>query len=141
MRVCGWGLGPAWLEGFREGVSECRGGALGGGVGAGLGLCLAGGRLQGQRIRPGSPVGSLVPKWTGRAPAVFSSMPPHAHCLPQGLPGPRWTPNCVCVPLGVGTPLLPQPPLRDASLGGPAFTFPPPSPPPTPSGPSWLEGA
>ena len=39
VRVCGWGLGPTWLEGVSEGVSECRGGALDGGVGAGLGLC------------------------------------------------------------------------------------------------------
>ena len=39
--VCGWGLGPAPLEG----VSECRGRALGGGVGVGLGFCAAGGRL------------------------------------------------------------------------------------------------
>ena len=57
-----------WV-GFRpsslEGVSECRVGALGGGVGAGLGLCTAGGRLQGQRIRPESPTGFPVPKWTG----------------------------------------------------------------------------
>ena len=39
--VCGWGLGPAWLEG----VSECRGRALGGDVGVGLGLCMARGKL------------------------------------------------------------------------------------------------
>ena len=45
MRVCGWGLGPAHLEGVSEGVSKCRGGALGGVVGVGLGLCMAGRRL------------------------------------------------------------------------------------------------
>ena len=65
----GGGLGPAL-----EGVPECRGGALGGGVGAGLGLCVAGGRLRGQRIRPWSPRGSPVPKWTGKALAPFPSM-------------------------------------------------------------------
>ena len=65
------GFRPRWLEG----VSECRGGALGGGVGVGLGLCAAGGRLQGQRIRHGSPTGSLVPKWTGKALAAFPSIP------------------------------------------------------------------
>ena len=69
-----------WV-GFRpsalEGVSECRGGALGGGVGAGLGLCAAGGRLQGQRIRPRSPTGSPAAKQTGKALAVFPSVPSH----------------------------------------------------------------
>ena len=68
-----------WV-GFRpsalEGVSECRGGALDGGVGAGLGFCMAEGRLQGQRIRPESPTGSLVPKWTGKALALFPRAPP-----------------------------------------------------------------
>ena len=67
-----------WV-GFRpsalEGVSECRGGALGGGVGVGLGFCMAGGRLQGQRIRPGHPTGFLVPKWTGKALAPLPSIP------------------------------------------------------------------
>ena len=67
-----------WV-GFRpsswQGVSKCRGRALGGGVGAGLGLCVAGGRLQGQRIRPGSPAGFLVPTWTGKALAPFPSVP------------------------------------------------------------------
>ena len=57
-----------------RGVSECRGGALGGGVGVGLGLCTAGGRLRGQRINP---TGSPVPKWTGKALALFSSIPSH----------------------------------------------------------------
>ena len=56
------GFRPSALEGVSEGVSDCRGRALGGGVGAGIGLCMAGGRLQGQRIRPGSPTGSPVPK-------------------------------------------------------------------------------
>ena len=134
-----------WV-GFRpsalEGVSECRGRALGGSVGAGLGLCTSGGSLRGQRIRPGSPTGSPVPKWTGKALATFpssSACPPHR--LPQSFPCPCWTPNRGWVPLGVGIPLLPQPPLRGASLGGPAFTFAPPSLPPTPSGPARLEGA
>ena len=75
----GWGVG-----GFRpralEGVSECRDGALAGGAGARLGLCAAGGRLRGRRIRPRSPAGSPVPEWTGKALAVplcsFMS-PPH----------------------------------------------------------------
>ena len=65
------GFGPSTLEG----VSECRGGALGGGVGAGLGFCGAGGRLRGQRIRPRSPTGSPVPKWTGKVLAPFPSVP------------------------------------------------------------------
>ena len=78
-------------------------------------------------------------KWTGKALAKFSLF---LHPSPtQGLPRPRWTPNRGWVPLGVGTPPLPQPPLRGASLGGPAFTFAPPSLPPTPSGLEWLEGA
>ena len=75
VRVCGWGLGPAQLEGVSEGLSEYRGRALRGGSGAGLGLCVARGRLRRQRIRPGSPVGSLVPKWAGKALAMFPSIP------------------------------------------------------------------
>ena len=68
-----------WV-GFRlsslEGVSECRGRALaGGGVGVGLGFCAAEGRLGGQRIRPGSPTGFPLPKWTGKALAPFPSVP------------------------------------------------------------------
>ena len=67
--------------GFRpralEGVSECRGWALGGGVGVGLGFYAAGVRLPGQGVRPGSPRGSLVPKWTGKALAAFPSIPFH----------------------------------------------------------------
>ena len=93
VRVCGWGLGPAWLEGVSEGVSECRGGALGGGVGAGLGFCVEGGRLQGQRIRPRSPTGSLVPMWNvdresaGCIP-FRSSMPPSPWVSPRISPVP-----------------------------------------------------
>ena len=60
---------------------------------------------------------------------------------PQGLPHRRWTPNRGWVPLSVETPPLPQPPLRGAGPIDPAFTFAPPSLPPTPSGPAWLEGA
>ena len=45
VRVCGWGLGPARLEGVPDGVSECRCRAVGGGVGVGLGICTVGGRL------------------------------------------------------------------------------------------------
>ena len=137
VRVYGWGLGPAQLEG----VSQCSGRALG--VGVGLGLCMAGGRLQGQRIRPQSPTGSPVPKWTGKVLAAFPSIPlcPAPHRLPHGLPHPRWTPNRGWVPLGVGTPPLPQPPPRGAGPVDPAFTFAPASLPPTPSGPAWLEGA
>ena len=73
---------------------------------------------------------------TGRIP--FRSFVPLPHCLPQGLRRPRWTPNRGWVPLGVGTPPLPQPPPRGAGPRGPAFIFAPPSLPPTPSGPaSW----
>ena len=36
------------------------------------------------------------------------------HQLPQGFPCRRWTPNRGWVPLGVGSPSLPQPPLRGA---------------------------
>ena len=74
VRVCGWGLGPAGLEAVSEGVSKYRCRTLGVGVGAELGLCAVGGRLRGQRIRPWSPRGSPVPKWTGKALAPFPSM-------------------------------------------------------------------
>ena len=69
------GFRPSVLEGVSEGVYKCRGRALGGGVGAGLGLCVAAGRLRGQRIRPGIPTSSLVPKWTGKVLALFPSVP------------------------------------------------------------------
>ena len=81
--------------GFRpstlEGVSECRGGALGGGVGAGLGLCRAGGRLRRQSIRPRSPTGFPVPKWTGKALAAFPSIP--------SCPSPTISPRVTAGPL------------------------------------------
>ena len=79
------GFRPRALQGVSEGVSECRGVALGGGVGAGLGLCAAAGRLGGQRIRPGSPTGFLVPNWTGKALVAFPAVPPHP--LPLSPPG------------------------------------------------------
>ena len=66
---------------------------------------------------------------------------PLAHCVPQSLPCRRCTPNGGWVLLGVGTPPLPQLPLCGASPRGLAFTFAPPSLPPTPSGPVQLEGA
>ena len=138
-----------WM-GFRpsswEGVSEGRGGALGGGVGVGLGLCTAGGRLRGQRIRPGSPTGFPAPKWTGKALTSFPSVPSRSpHRLLQGLPHPRWTPNCGWVPLGVGTPSLPQPPLRGAVLEVrpllllPFPSLPLPQDPRSWQGPRWAE--
>ena len=106
----------------------------------GLGLCMVGGRLQGQRIRPQSPTGSPVPKWTGKALALFLRTPPPLS-PPGSSPSPLDPYNCGWVPLGVGTPHLPQPPLRGAGPVGLAFTFVPPSLPPTSSGPVWLEGA
>ena len=74
-------------------------------------------------------------------PIPFLSFAPLPHRLPQRLPHPSWTPNHGWVPLGVGSPPLPQPPLRGAGPRGPAFTFAPPSLPPTSSGPTRLEGA
>ena len=47
-------------------------------------------------------------------PLPFCSFTPFPNCLPQSLPHRRWTPNRWWVPLGVGTPPLPQPPLRGA---------------------------
>ena len=85
------GFRSSALAGVSEGVSECRGGALGGGVGAGLGLCGARGKLRGQRIRPGSPTGFPVPKWTGKALAPFLRAPPPPS--PAGSPHRHWTPN------------------------------------------------
>ena len=76
--------------------------------------------------------------------------PFHSSVLPSPTPiSPRvspiaagpLTPNRGWVLLGVGTPPLPQPPLRGAGPRGLAFTFAPPSLPPTPLGPAWLEGA
>ena len=74
-----------------------------------------------------------MPKWTGKVLATFPSVPPRTPT--NGLPHPHWTPNRGWVPLSVGTPPLPQPPLRGAGPIGLAFTFAPPSLPPAPSGP------
>ena len=68
-----------------------------------------------------------MPKWTGKALALFSSIPLCPSPSPPGSPHRHWTPNCGWVPLGVGAPPLPQPPLRGAGPRGPAFTFAPPS--------------
>ena len=73
----------------------------------------------------------------GTGPVLFRSFVP----LPHHLPRAHWAPNHGWLPLGVGTPSFPQLPLRGAGPGGPAFTFAPPSLPPTLSGPAWLEGA
>ena len=127
------------MEGISEGVSKCRGRALEGWCMVGLGLCTAGGQLQGQRIKPRSPTVFLVPKWSGKALAMLLSVPPPPPL--QGLLHHCWTPNRGRVLLGVGTPPLRQPPFRGVGPLGPAFTFAPPSLPPTPSGPTWLEGA
>ena len=72
-----------WAGTVECGVPEFGGRALGGGVRVGLGLCTVGGRLWGQSIKPGSPAGSLVPKWTGKALAAFPSFPPR----PMSPPG------------------------------------------------------
>ena len=116
--------------------ATCKRRALGGGGGVALGLCTAGRRLRGQRIRPGSPTGSPVPKWAGKELAIFPSIPPP----PLRVSTLLLASNCGWVPLGVGTPPLHQPPLRGASPVGLAFTFPLPSLPLTPSGQAWLEG-
>ena len=76
----------------------------------------------------------------GAGPVPFCSFVPLPHCLPQGPLCCCWTPNHGWVLLGVATPPLPQPPLRAASPRGPAFTFAPPSLPPTPAGPCGCRG-
>ena len=80
-------------------------------MGAGLGLCTAGGRLRGQRIRPGSLSGQGK-HWPHSLP--FLHAPTHPPRLPQGLPHRCWTPHHGWVPLDVGAPPLPRPPLRGA---------------------------
>ena len=110
LRVGVWvGFRPSALEG----VSECRGRALGGFAGAGLELCPAGGRLRGQRIRPWSPRGSPVPKWTVKVLAPFPSVPSHPPTIsPRVSPVPAGP--LAAGPLtmggsrkGAGTPSLP----------------------------------
>ena len=74
---------------------------------------------------------------TGCIP-FHSSVSPHVFPRVSPIPtGPRTMGGWVL--LGVGTPTLPQLPLRDASPVVPAFTFAPPSLPPIPSGSAWLE--
>ena len=75
------------------------------GVWVGLGFCTAGARLQGQRIRPGSPTGFPVPQWTGKALAAFL----HAPTI-----SPRVSPVTTAGPVTVGgshwvSELLPSP--------------------------------
>ena len=54
-----------------------------------------------------------MPKWPGKAPAPFPSIPsrPSPTVSPRVSPRHLWTPNRGWVPLDVGTPPLPQPPL------------------------------
>ena len=74
-------------------------------------------------------------------PVPFCSFAPLPHHLPQGFPCPRWTPNYGWVPLGVGTPSLPQLPLRGAGPEvRPLLLLPLPSLPATPSGPPAAGG-
>ena len=94
VRVCGWGLGPVRWRGSPS--VEVRPWA--GVVGAGPGLCGAGGRLGGQRVRPGSPTGSPGPKWTGTALAAFPPVPPR----PSRTMSPRVSPVIAAGPLTVG---------------------------------------
>ena len=86
------------------------------------------GGSEGRGLGPGAQQASWC--LTGQGKRWSPSLPflrTLSHCLPQGLPLRHWTPNCGWVPLGVGTPPLPQPPLRGAGPLGPAFTFAPPS--------------
>ena len=57
----------------------------------------------------------------------FCSSAPHLKGLCQRVPCPHWTPNCGWIPLGVGTPPLPQPPPRGARSPGPLLLLPLPS--------------
>ena len=89
-----------------------------------------------------------MPKWTGKALAAFPSIP---SCLSPTI-SPRASPVATGpLTMGGGSHLvsehlpIPQPPLRGAGTGGPAFTFAPPSPLPLPQdpciwrGPWWAE--
>ena len=141
------GFRPSVLEGDSEGVSECRGGALGGGVGVGPGLCTAGGRLRGQRNRPRSPTGSPVPKWTGKALAVFPSVPlrpsptvsPRVSPVPAGprtIGGSRWVSELLTSPSHPsGVPILEVWPLPLLPLP----SLPLPQDPRSWRGPQWAE--
>ena len=136
------GFRPIVLEGVSEGVSQGRGGALGGGVGWGLGSAWQQGGSEGRGLGLGAQpaprcLSGQGKPWSCSLPFLRAPPPPS----PPGSPRPHWTPNCGWGPLVVGTPPLRQPPLRGVGPEGPAFTFAPPSLPPTPSGPAWLEGA
>ena len=81
----------------------------------------------------------------GTGPVPFHSFAPLPHHLPQGLPHRWWTPTHGWVPLGVGTPSLPQPPLRGAVpevrplLLLPLPSLPLPQDPCSWRGPRWAE--
>ena len=125
-----------------EGVTECRGGALGGGQGQGRGLGSAWqeGGSEGRGLGPGAQQAPRCPSGQGEHwPCSFLFL-----CPPKFSTHRCWTPNRRWVPLGVGTPPLPQPPLRGAGPGGLAFTFalpslPLPENPPGWRGPQWAE--
>ena len=140
MRGCGGGLGPARWRGFQRGSPSVEVGPWWGYRG---GAGVLHGRKEALRAEDsaGSPTGSLVPKWTGKAlTASFRSSAAHPQCVSQGVPCPHWTPNHGWVSLGLVTPPLPLPPLRGAGPVGPVFTVAPPSLPPTLSGSAWLRG-
>ena len=136
-----WGLGPACWRGSQRGSPSVD---VGPWVGVRGGAWALGGRREALRAEDWAWEPIRLPcAYVDResaGPIPFLSFAPLPHRLPQRLPHPSWTPNHGWVPLGVGSPPLPQPPLRGAGPRGPAFTFAPPYLPPTPSGPTARGG-
>ena len=106
VRVCGWGVGPACLEGVSEG-SLCIevGPWVGLWRGGGLELCSQEGGSEDRWLGPGA---QQAPRCLSGQEKCWPHSLPFLHAPPPGLPHSHWTPNHGWVPLGVGIPPLPQ---------------------------------
>ena len=139
MRVCGWGLGTAHWRGSQRGSLSAEVGPWVGVQGRGLGSVWQEGGSEGRGLGPGTQEASRCLSGQGKhwLPSLpFLRSPPPLP--PAGSPLLPLDLNCGWVPLGVGSPSLPQPPLRDAGPGVLAFTFAPLSLPSLPQDPrSW----
>ena len=147
--VCVWGLGPARWSGSQRGSPSVEMGPWLGVQGQGLGSARQEGGSAGRGLGPGAQQAPQCLSGQGKCwlrSLMFFRAPPTPHCVPQGLPCRPWTPNRGWVPLGVGTPPLPQqPPVVPVPEVRPLLLLPLPSLPLPQDphgwrGPRWAEG-